>query len=109
MLRNYLMITSYYHNNPNGVSYDYNTTQTNISCQLLCCIMKLTRKCEHCNAIFTTYPNELARGRGQFCSKKCAGPYCYHQKHLVTCPTCQREFYTFTDVVYCSIECEHNE
>ena len=63
--------------------------------------------CEHCGKIHPVYPNELKRGRGQFCSNECKKIYNYRIKTKRVCPSCGHEFWSYIDTrIYCCIECE---
>jgi len=66
----------------------------------------LTIICEKCYNTFKAYPNEIKRGRAQFCSNNCKKTYNYKLKTKRVCPICHREFWTYnSDRIYCSVEC----
>lgn len=56
-------------------------------------------KCRKCGNDFTVASHDLKRGRGKFCSHKCAQDYmkkenhpCWKGRKLKTCPICRKDF-----------------
>lgn len=57
--------------------------------------------CPVCNKLFNSYDKK-------YCSKECFNVY-WNKSHKINCKKCGKEFDSYQDAVYCSVECKNSK